>query len=346
MIHRAFLIRVTICCLFLILAYDLSAQTQNVEQQLIAFYNVENLFDTINNPATADEDMLPLADRAWSSERYERKIDLLARVVADMQCCGQPPAIVALAEVENRQVLESLTSHPNLCGAEYQICHSDSPDRRGIDVALLYRPELFRVAGVKTFPIKIAQQQKFRTRDILAAWGEFCGEKFIFVVVHWPSRIGGVEATEPLRIECAREVRRIVDSVASQSPNMKIVVMGDMNDNPSNRSLRKILCARRNVKCLQRGELYNPFARKTAIGSSRYDGRWNHFDNIILSANLVDDLFDGLKFNSKTPKKQSAYVFRRDYMCDVNGYPVPTYRGVEYVGGASDHLPVCLILER
>ncbi|MBR7097737.1 MAG: endonuclease/exonuclease/phosphatase family protein, partial [Alistipes sp.] len=141
------------------------------------------------------------------------------------------------------------------------------------------------------------------------------------------------------------EVRRIVDSVASQSPNMKIVVMGDMNDNPSNRSLWKILRARRNVKGAA-GELYNPFARKPVIGSSRYDGRWNHFDNIILSANLVDDLSDGLKFNSKTPKKHSAYVFRRDYMCDVNGYPVPTYRGVEYVGGASDHLPVCLILER
>ena len=343
---RAFVIRDVLLCLLLIVGRDLSAQ--NREQHLVAFYNVENLFDTINNPATLDEDMLPLADRGWNSERYNRKIDMLARVIADMQCCNSLPAIVGLAEVENREVLESLTHHSALAEAQYQICHFDSPDRRGIDVALLYCPDLFCVAGAKAIPIKVEGEEEFSTRDVLVAWGEFCGERFMFVVVHWPSRIGGVAATEHRRVACARRVREILDAAMRQAPDMKIVVMGDMNDNPSNRSLRRYLRSRKSSRGLQLDELYNPFPRLTPAGSSRYDGRWNHYDNILFSPNLVvgtPAYCGGLCFN---PRRQShsASIFCRDYMCDDRGYPLPTYSGSDYVGGASDHLPVCVILRR
>ena len=343
---RAFLIRAVLFCLLLIAGRDLSAQ--NREQHLVAFYNVENLFDTLNNPTTLDEDMLPLADRGWNSERYNRKIDMVACVIADMQCRNSLPAIVGLAEVENREVLESLTSHSTLAEAHYQICHFDSPDRRGIDVALLYRPDLFTVAGAKAIPIKVEGDEAFSTRDVLVVWGEFCGEKFMFVVVHWPSRIGGVAATEHKRVACAQRVREILDDAMRQAPEMKIVVMGDMNDNPSNRSLRHYLRSRNSGRGLRADKLYNPFPRFTSAGTSRYDGRWNHYDNILLSPNLIADTpscCGGLCFNPRR-QSRSARIFSRDYMCDKRGYPLPTYSGSDYVGGVSDHLPVCVILQR
>ena len=357
--RRAIYIWFTMVLLLLITVGDLSAQNQhsgerlhrksllqNTERHLLAFYNVENLFDTLNSPTTVDEDMLPLADREWNGERLSRKIDLIARVITDMRYDGQLPAIMALAEVENRQVLEHLCSYSALQDADYQICHSDSPDRRGIDVALLYRPELFKPQGMRALPITIADMPYFTTRDILAVWGEFCGEQFLFIVVHWPSRIGGVWQTEHLRIACAQKVRSMVDSAMQRNPKIKIVVAGDMNDNPLNRSLRCELRTRHSHRRLQSHDLYNPFVRKSTSGSSRYDGRWNHYDNIIISANLVCGESQGLKFDGKARRNRSAYIFRRDYMCDAHGYPRPTYRGVEYVGGVSDHLPVCLLLQR
>lgn len=342
--RRAHFIRFAILSLLLISSGDLLAQSR--ERHLLAFYNVENLFDTINNPATADEDMLPLADKAWSGERYERKIAQIAQVVADMQCDMQPPAIMALAEVENRQVLEALTSHPTLSQAAYEICHFDSPDIRGIDVALLYRPQLFKPEGQESISVEIPELSGYQTRDILAVWGEFCSEKFLFIVVHWPSRIGGVEATQHLRIACAQRVRQLIDSAMQSEPDLKIVVMGDMNDNPTNRSLRSVLRARRRAKGLSPDKLYNPFARRVTSGSSRYEGRWNHFDNIIISANLLCGTSRGFCFNHNARKDSSAYIFRRDYMCDKEGYPLRTYQGSEYLGGVSDHLPVALILQR
>ena len=325
---------------------ELSAQ--RVVRYPIISYNVENLFDTINAPATFDEDMLPLADRQWNSEKYQAKLRLLARVISDMGCDGELPSIVALQEVENRSVLDDLLAEKSLSKASYGICHFESDDERGIDVALLYRSDHFVVDSTQAIRVEVLPDYDFRTRDILVVRGRFCREDFMFVVVHWPSRIEGVKFTEPWRITCAQEVRRIVDSAMAESPHLKVVVMGDMNDNPTNRSLRVGLRARANHRSLAEGDLYNPFARKMGKGSSVYDGRWNHYDNIILSSNLLHGNQSHLQLDMKQGRKGrfSTGVFYRKYMCGKRSYPLPTYKGLEYLGGASDHFPVYVILSR
>ena len=339
------MIRSLMLLLFLAIGHYKS-MAQTTERHMIAFYNVENLFDTIDDPATLDESMLPLADREWTDDRYQHKIASVARVISDMTCDGHLPAIVGLAEVENRGVLELLTSHPTIKSATYQICHFDSPDSRGIDVALLYRPELFIPTDARAVPVTISDIPYFSTRDILVVRGKFCDEDFMFVVVHWPSRIGGMVETEHLRMACARKVREITDTEMYQNPDCKIVILGDMNDNPLNRSLRKVLQARCSPRGLRPDEFYNPFARRFGIGSSRYNGKWNHFDNIILSANLVGASNAQIYFDPTQKRNSVAYVFRRDYMCNKRGYPLRTYQGAEYTGGISDHLPVCLIIQQ
>ena len=320
---------------------NLLAQTK--ERCVVTFYNVENLFDTIDNPATADEDMHPLADKQWNNERYRQKIASLARVIADMGVDGELPAIVALAEVENRRVVEELALHPSIAKARYGICHFDSPDKRGIDVALLYRPDIFSLEKAEALKVS---DNSFSTRDILAISGQLCGEKALLFVNHWPSRIGGTKQTEQRRIACARKLRSAIDEAIKEDCNTKIIVMGDMNDNPSDHSIKRLLGARGTLRKLTPDALYNPLGRGFGIGSSRYEGRWNHFDQILLSANLVGRKRAGIGFDTSQKRDSVAYVFRRDYMCDRRGFPLPTYRGTDYTGGVSDHLPVCVILQQ
>lgn len=310
----------------------------------VMFYNVENLFDTINDAGVADEDMLPKADRAWTEERYQRKLNGVAIVIADLSDEGGFPAIVALAEVENRRVLDDLVLQKEIANAQYSVCHYDSPDERGIDVALLYRSDLFKFKGCKSVRANVESAPNLQTRDYLLVWGEMGDSEVLFCVVHFPSRIGGVKQTEHLRMGCAKQVREIVDSAIIANPDRKVVILGDMNDNPNNRSIRKVLgakCVGRRVEC---GRLYNLTASGRA-GSSVYDGRWNRYDNIVVSSNL---LLSGNGLHVVIPKRnvRVGYVQRFEYLLDERKYPKPTYQGGEYRGGVSDHLPIYMILER
>ena len=310
----------------------------------VMFYNVENLFDTINDAGVADEDMLPKADRAWTEERYQRKLNGVARVIADLSNEGGFPAIVALAEVENRRVLDDLISQKEIANAQYSVCHYDSPDERGIDVALLYRSDLFKFKGCKSVRANVESAPNLQTRDYLLVWGEMGDAEVLFCVVHFPSRIGGVKQTEHLRMGCAKQVREIVDSAIIANPDRKVVILGDMNDNPNNRSIRKVLGAKR-VGCrVESGRLYNLTASGRA-GSSVYDGRWNRYDNIVVSSNL---LLSGNGLHVVMPKRnvRVGYAQRFEYLIDERKYPKPTYQGGEYRGGVSDHLPIYMILER
>lgn len=310
----------------------------------VMFYNVENLFDTINDEGVADEDMLPKADRAWTEERYQRKLNGVARVIADLSNEGGFPAIVALAEVENRRVLDDLISQKEIANAQYSVCHYDSPDERGIDVALLYRSELFKFKGCKSVRANVESAPNLQTRDYLLVWGEMGDSEVLFCVVHFPSRIGGVKQTEHLRMGCAKQVREIVDSAIRANPDRRVVILGDMNDNPNNRSIRKVLGAKR-VGCrVESGRLYNLTASGRA-GSSVYDGRWNRYDNIVVSSNL---LLSGNGLHVVMPKRNArvGYVQRFEYLLDDRKYPKPTYQGGEYRCGVSDHLPIYMILER
>lgn len=319
----------------------------------ILFYNVENLFDTINSPTTADEDMLPLADKEWNSEKYHKKLSQLAKVFSTVATpsASEPhaqstigayfPTLIGLAEVENRTVLEDLVREPTLTAANYGICHYDSPDERGIDVALLYRKDYFQIEGSRA----IRSAAEGRTRDHLTVWGRIDEEPFFIIVSHLPSRIGGVRFTEPQRITSARQIKAIADSVMRASPTTKIIIMGDMNDNPTNRSLRQELRAEGNLRKLQHNSLYNPFRtlRGAHRGSSVYDGRWNMYDNIILSANAVGG--SGLILQNTSNRRQAA-VYRSTNLLDHRGHPKPTYKGTEYEGGVSDHLPIYITIGR
>ena len=307
------------------------------QSHVVAFYNVENLFDTINSPTTADEDMLPLADRQWTTERYKAKLKNISNAIAGISSQHDYPTLMALAEVENRAVLENLIAEPALAPASYAICHYDSPDERGIDVALLYRPDLFHLQGSKTIPA----QTDNPTRDILTVWGTIDGESIFVAVVHWPSRIGGVKFTEPQRIACAEQLRAIVDSVQHRNPATKIIIMGDMNDNPRNKSISSVLGAKRKTTNLAHNDLYTPFG-STKRGSSVYDNKWNHYDNIILSANMLRG--EGVRLRSVN--KNAGHIFSQPDMLSRRGYPLPTYSGTEYIGGTSDHLPIYIILNK
>lgn len=310
----------------------------------VMFYNVENLFDTINDVGVADEDMLPKADRAWTEERYQRKLNGAARVIADLSNEGGFPAIVALAEVENRRVLDDLVTQKEIANAQYSVCHYNSPDERGIDVALLYRSELFKFKGCKSVRADVESAPNLQTRDYLLVWGEMGDSEVLFCVVHFPSRIGGVKQTEHLRMGCAKQVCEIVDSAIIANPDRRVVILGDMNDNPNNRSIRKVLGAKR-VGCrVESGRLYNLTASGRA-GSSVYDGLWNRYDNIVASSNL---LLSGNGLHVVIPKRNArvGYVQRFEYLLDARKYPKPTYQGGEYRGGVSDHLPIYMELER
>ncbi len=314
---------------------------------VVAFYNLENLFDTINDPRTSDEDMLPLSDREWGTARYRAKLSALARVIADMAAENGFPAVIGVAEAENRAVLEELAAEPSIAAARYAVCHYDSPaDPRGIDVAFLYRPDLFTIEGSRSF--RASGDPGMRTRDYTAMWGRLGGERFFFLAAHWPSRREGVEFSAPWREACARRMRAIVDSVTAADPAVRVVITGDMNDNPSDRSVACVLGAAGRGRELRHAGLFNPFAavKRSGGGSTRYDRRWNMYDNIIVSRNLVHSSVDSLHLLPAGGTKRRGAVFRRGYMLSRTGEPEPAFRGNGYAGGASDHLPVYVILGR
>lgn len=314
---------------------------------VVAFYNLENLFDTVNDPRASDEDMLPLSDREWGTARYRAKLSALARVIADMAAENGFPAVVGVAEAENRAVLEDLAAEPAVAAARYAVCHYDSPDdQRGIDVAFLYRPDLFTIEGSRTF--RAADDTGLRTRDYTAMWGRLGGERFFFLAVHWPSRREGVEFSAPWREACARRVRAIADSVMAADPEIRVVIAGDMNDNPSDRSVAGVLGAAGRGRGLHHTGLFNPFSavRRSGGGSTVYDRRWNMYDNIVVSRNLVHASADSLHLLPAGGTKRRGAVFRRGYMLSRTGEPVPTFRGTVYTGGASDHLPVYVVIGR
>lgn len=305
-----------------------SAQVPHV----VAFYNVENLMDVSDDPFCADEDMLPLADKEWTTERLHAKLHSIADVISEMKM----PILMGLAEVENRQVLDMLVAQNKLLSAGYNVCHYDSSDRRGIDVALLYRPNYFTLQR----SLAIKSNVGFSTRDMLVVWGELCDVDVLVVVVHFPSRIGGEQFTEPKRIACQRELRSVVDSVRKSEPHRRVIIMGDMNDNPSDKPIKDVLGAVALCRKAPCHDLYNPFIgvrRRVSRGSSMYCGEWNLYDNIILSSEFVSG--EELQLLGR------GGIFRNNHLLDSRRHPLPTYRGVEYLGGVSDHLPVFLYLQ-
>ena len=325
------------------------AQSQNeglFSVRTIAFYNVENLFDTVNDSLYFDDEMTPDGNYNWTFQRYRLKISLIAEVISKIgrsitQTC---PDIVGLCEVENLNVIKDLVNHPFLRPYDFKIIHYDSPDERGIDVALIYKSNRFIPISFKSYRLLIFNDsdQRDYTRDQLVVEGLLEGEKFYIIVNHWPSRSGGVARSNPYRKAAARLNRRIIDSVLRLNFDAKIISMGDLNDNPIDRSIKNTLTStdRENNKS---PSLVNPMESlyKKGEGSLAYRDQWSLFDQILLSKNLINE-----NRKSYTFWKTGIYhpSFLQTKTGNYKGYPFRTYVGGRYTGGYSDHFPVYAFL--
>ncbi len=308
----------------------------------VVFYNVENLFDTKNTPGGNDAEFTPDGKNKWTEERFQKKVEDISKVLASVNK-KELPEIIGLCEIENRGVLDDLVNTDILSDGNYKIEQFESPDFRGIDCAFLYRPDEFEV--LKSSPIKIVFDDdiSFTTRDILYVKGKTNnGEEFHIFVNHWPSRIGGLEQTEPKRVAVAKLLKSKIDSVQNVNPDANILVMGDLNDEPSNKSISEILQAKSpDVENAAFVNLMFPI-HTNKLGSYNYRGNWNMLDNIIVSSNLLDNV--GFQC-----KEKQGFVFHEKWMEYENKgemSPNRTYGGPNYYGGVSDHFPVYVQLER
>lgn len=297
----------------------------------IGFYNVENLFDTKDDPKTKDEDWTPQGRQKWDTERYNKKIDQISKVIEAMGA----PIVMGLCEVENETVLKDLVNSSRLEKYGYKIIHFTSADRRGIDNAMIFQSEKIKILNKKSirfdFPVEVAKD--YTSRDLVIVYAQMFGQKIHFLVNHWPSRYGGTAASEPKRTFVAGEVRKAVDSLLNISPNL--VIMGDFNDEPDNKSLREVLGAK---SLNEKGDLKNLFLEKDekGEGSYNYRGNWNMLDQIIVSEIM------STKMNAIFA--HDPVIFKEDWMTydDKKKGKVPnrTYGGPNYYGGFSDHFPV------
>ena len=323
-----------------------SCKTESYNQKrnlTIAFYNVENLFDLENEPGKSDGEFTPEGEKKWTQERYEKKLNDISKVLSSINEF-ELPEIIGFAEVENEKVLRDLVQTENLNKGNYKIAHFESPDFRGIDCALIYRPDEFKVEKTYPVPVKFDDDPDYLTRDILYVKGILNNKEELNIFVnHWPSRIGGEEQTEPKRVGVAQILKAKIDSVLEANPEANIIVMGDMNDEPANKSLAETLGAQKPGTSGSKlvNLMYPEFDVKN--GSYFYRGNWNMLDNIIVSSGLFDD--KGFQCSSK-----QGYIFRRDWMefKNSNGQISPnrTYGGPNYYGGISDHFPVYFQLSR
>jgi hypothetical protein len=337
-----------IISLFLLAVGTGMAQSNNAYQvACVGFYNVENLFDTINTPDVNDTDFTPTGTNKWDSKKYYEKLDRLAEVISLMGADYTPdgPAILGLAEVENREVIFDLTQHARIKARGYQIVHYDSPDKRGIDVALIYQPKYFTVESSSTHTLVIPGRDNFFTRDMLLVSGQFMGERMHFIVAHWPSRRGGEKRSSPFREAAGLLAKNIIDSISlAEGPNAKVVFMGDLNDDPINKSVKVNMKSKGDIMKVVPGTMFNPFEElyRKGIGTLAWQDAWNLFDQIMMTPAYVLNK-EGFHF-------YKAVVFNKPFLAQkegrFKGYPWRSFAGGAYIGGYSDHFPTYILLKK
>jgi len=313
---------------------------KNKHAYTIAFYNLENLFDTKNDPNILDDDFTPKGRKNWNYKRYKRKIKKLGSVMRQLgtEKSFHSPAVIGVVEVENQAVLVDLVNTNNLKNENYGIVHYDSPDERGIDVALLYKKELFELLHSETFPLYLSAENGERdyTRDVLLVKGNLNGELVYILVNHWPSRRSGEDSTEEKRIKAAELVSSISYKITDETADAKIIIMGDFNDDPTSKSVKNYLV---------NDTFYNPMERLIATGNGtlNYKRTWHLFDQIIFSKNFI-----AVKENSHSFKYAEVFdkYFLKEWKGKYKGNPFRTYVGKWYQGGFSDHFPVYVYLKK
>jgi len=322
-----------------------NAQGKQAKVVCVAFYNLENLFDTIDDPNVDDVEFTPQGPSRWDSKRYYAKLSHLADVISQIgdEYTKNGPVFIGVSEVENRRVVEDLVHTPPLKSMGYDIVHFDSPDKRGIDVALLYQPKLFQVKSTKTHTLKMPGIPDFYTRDILQVDGLLDGELVHVLVNHWPSRSGGEIESAPKRDAAADLCLSAVKAIYKNEPGARIIIMGDLNDDPVDESLIKHLKVKTKLENVMPGDLFDPMWQlfRDGVGSLAYKDSWNLFDQIIVSSALMDKKSDGYRF-------LKARVFNKKFLLQKDGayegYPFRTYGSGVYLGGYSDHFPVYIFL--
>ena len=329
---------------------------------VVGFYNLENLFDTYDDPAKNDEEFLPDGKNQWTEVKYRKKLHNMATVIRSMaETNGRFHSVLGVSEIENRLVLEDLVSQPEIADANYQIVHYDGPDTRGIDVGLLYRPNQFKLLDSESIPfdfgsgkIEFAMEGEdrvsFKTRDILMVHGLLDGEEFAFYVAHLPSRIGG--KGWDLRSRGAEIIYEHAQKMMEKYPGIKIVVMGDMNDNPTDVSMTEFMHGKGKPEEVGEDDFFSPFMSmlKAGYGSLAYQGTWNIYDIILVNESLLNAPDGGFKIRPVGKKGFYGVIYKKPFMIQQRGQykgtPFRTFSNGTFIGGYSDHLPTYIVLEK
>ncbi|MBR5633849.1 MAG: endonuclease/exonuclease/phosphatase family protein [Prevotella sp.] len=319
----------------------------------VGFYNLENLFDLTHDEGKNDYEFLPEGTYRWNELKYSHKLHNMAQVLSEMGTDVLPGvgcAVIGVSEVENSHCLDDLVAQPELAARGYKYVHVEGPDQRGVDCAMLYNPAFFEVEDVTLYPYVYELQEDIdknrATRGFLTTKGRLAGDPVAVIVCHLPSRFSGSYYREL----GARQARAVVDKILAEEPNRRVFVMGDMNDDPTNKSMVEGFGCKSDIADVGPADMYNPWYNilvKQGKGTLLYDGSWNLFDQIIMSANTLNKAgekdFTMLKFWKNE-------IFRRDYLFQTEGKykgsPKRTTAGGVWLDGYSDHLPVVVYLAK
>ncbi len=328
-----------------------AAQEKRLNAYGIGFYNLENLFDTCHDAGKNDYEFLPSGSYRWNGLKYSSKLHNMAQALSDMGTNvlkGVGCSVIGVSEVENDQVLSDLCDQPVLKARGFKFCHVEGPDRRGVDCGLLYNPAFFKVLDVKLYPYVPTEKEGegFRTRGFLAVSGVLAGEHVAFIVCHLPSRFNGSYYREVGAEQAAAVKNRILE----KDKNCKVFVMGDMNDDPTDKSIHEKLAGKPEISEVGKGDMYNPWYNilvKKGTGTLQYQGSWNLFDQILLSPNLLnkneEKNFSSLKYVKKEIQRM-PYLFQTEGK--YKGNMKRTTAGGVWLNGYSDHLPVVVYVAK
>lgn len=314
---------------------------------VVGFYNLENLFDTLNTEGVSDSEFTPDGPKKYNGKIYADKLTKLATVISEMATEVTPdgPALLGVSEIENRSVLEDLARQPLLAKRNYRILHYDSKDARGVDVAMFYNPKYFTPDTTASLFIQLPGGTKdaYYTRDVLYVKGKLDGETIHVYVNHWPSRSGGEKRSAPARIAAATICAEHIRMVRKTEPQARVILMGDLNDDPTNESIAGILNGKYTQEETGKSDLFNPWydLYRKGFGTVAYQDAWGLFDQILISQPWLNKTQNGYFF-------YKPQIFRKEYMVEnqgrYKGYPMRTWDGNMYRGGYSDHFPTYIVL--
>ncbi len=321
------------------MVFSLFKKKKKLNLHTIAFYNLENLFGTIDDPKTLDDDFTPKGFKKWTPKRYKKKVFKLAKTISEIgvDSTERPPVLVGIAEVENEMAIQDLINAEPLRKTAYHYVHYDSPDERGIDTGLLYHKDYFEVLFSEPIALMVynAEGERDTTRDILYVHGKLNGEEVHVFVNHWPSRRTGDIETDYKRVEAAKIIKLKMTQIEKQFANPNYIIMGDFNDNPDSNSIQLLI---------KDSNLYNPMEklRSPVRGSANYRRSWSMFDQILVSHNFFN-------YEKDTHSFAHANIFDDKFLTEwkgkYKGTPFRTYAGRKYIGGYSDHFPVYIQLK-